>query len=155
MLLKTDLANASLDPFGNIVIFSDIFEAAESDDEIAIVLSHEIAHFIAKHEAPFLLSYLVDEISIFVLPPVIIATIAFTALFRRGESEADYISMLLASEAGFDPNAAVLLWTKFDLLEKRIHATTGKKQPAEYMSTHPHVSFDHSIGGGCYLKFCI
>jgi predicted Zn-dependent protease len=49
---------------------------------------------------------------------------------RKHESEADYIGILLAADAGYDPRESVALW-------ERMGQTSGGGAPSEFMSTHP------------------
>ena len=49
---------------------------------------------------------------------------------RKHESEADYVGVLLAAEAGYDPRESIRLWTRMGEL-------SGGKEPSEFMSTHP------------------
>ncbi|KAL8668715.1 MAG: hypothetical protein Q9168_006662 [Polycauliona sp. 1 TL-2023] len=152
----SEVCNASVTPAGLVQWYTGMFAAAETDDEIASVLSHEIAHVLAHHgqaessEAvlgalvisptlPFLLGgLLIGELMWIAAPPIEIATTILLALSRSQEAEADKIGMLLMAEAGFEPRAAVTYWEKMDRIERKIWKTTGKKPDAEYRSTHPH-----------------
>jgi predicted Zn-dependent protease len=49
---------------------------------------------------------------------------------RAHESEADYIGLLLAADAGYDPHEAVRVW-------QRMQQFSDGKQPQEFLSTHP------------------
>jgi predicted Zn-dependent protease len=49
---------------------------------------------------------------------------------RSHESEADYIGILLAADAGYDPRESVRLW-------ERMAQASGGEGPAEFLSTHP------------------
>ena len=49
---------------------------------------------------------------------------------RKHESEADYVGVLLAADAGYDPREAIHLW-------QRMGELSGGKSPSEFMSTHP------------------
>lgn len=43
--------NVAVTPSGQVLVFSGIFDLAKSDDELAAVLGHEIAHILAHHRA--------------------------------------------------------------------------------------------------------
>ena len=49
---------------------------------------------------------------------------------RKHESEADYVGILLAADAGYDPRESVALW-------ERMGQLSGGSAPSEFMSTHP------------------
>ena len=142
-------------------MYSGIFAAAEAVEEIAAVLGHEIAHTLAHHEEaggsaillcgaislpswPFVLAGLLitEELLIFAAPAIVVAITALLALSRGKEAEADKIGMLLMAEAGFNPEAVISFWKKMDKIQQQMLKTSGGKQTAEYMSTHPHVSRD-------------
>ena len=134
------------------MVFSGILEAAETDEEFAAVIGHEIAHSIAHHTearlsaaimlpaAPFFLGYIVPELLIVVAPISFMAGMTLLALHRGDEAEADKIGMLLMAEAGLNSDAAISFWKKMHNAEQQILKTSGKKQLAEYQSTHSHVS---------------
>lgn len=144
--------------------YSGIFAATETDDEIAAVLSHEVAHTIAHHaEAslsgqllgvlamlpalPFILgSMLIGELIIIAAPPMAIGGAILLALSREREAEADKIGMLLMTEAGFEPSAAVTYWRKMASIEQKWFKDRGRVEGAEYKSTHPHVSLKDLSG---------
>jgi len=154
---EVDIPNAAVSPHGIVVIHSGIFAAAETDDELAAVFSHEIAHVLAHHpEAnvsssiiaaiagipalPFVVGAMfVLELAVFAAPPLIVGSLIMLALNRGCETEADEIGMLLMTEAGFDPTATVSFWEKMTTLEVKVREAAGVEQEAEYKSTHPHV----------------
>lgn len=122
-----------------------ILKIDPSDDELAQVLAHEIAHALAKHSAE---KMSVSAATNFGMQSVAIATgnspvalqgsalIAALAVSlpnsRSMETEADRIGIELAAKAGFNPNAAVSLWEKMGKV-------SGTGQP-EFISTHPNPS---------------
>ncbi len=135
--------------------------AVKSDDELAAVLAHEIAHVLANHASegksvnsaagvfslPFIpfavLGFFVEEALIFTLPILGFAAVAYYQS-RRREKEADYIGMMLMADAGFDPSAAVSVWKKMKEMEDRmLDAHPRAKQDPQWLSTHPHVSRDY------------
>ncbi|KAL8737751.1 MAG: hypothetical protein Q9181_001379 [Wetmoreana brouardii] len=154
--VPVDIPSASVTPAGGVVILSGIFATAETDDEIAAFLSHEVAHVLARHvEArisgnlmvglamtpalPFVIgSQLVGELYLIAAPFVAIGSIVMLALCREQETEADEMGMLLMTEAGFNPAATALFWRKMDRAEQKMRQNRGIKAKAEYNSTHPH-----------------
>ncbi|KAI4258591.1 MAG: hypothetical protein L6R42_004994 [Xanthoria sp. 1 TBL-2021] len=151
-----DIANASVHPRGLVVWYGGMFTAAETDDEIATAISHEVAHVLAHHSQasasglllgalamspalPFVLGGLVfEELLLIAAPPIAIGVLILLALSREREAEADKIGMLLMTEAGFEPSATVTFWEKMGKLEQEMLIGKGEKQMAEYQSTHPH-----------------
>ncbi|KAL8771490.1 MAG: hypothetical protein Q9209_003160 [Squamulea sp. 1 TL-2023] len=169
-----DIYNATVQPNGIVVMYSGIFEVAQTDDEVAAVLSHEVAHVLAKHSSadlsgqmlgilaitpaiPFILGACIfEELIVVAAPPLIVGGLIFFYYSRGREAEADKMGMLLMTEAGYSPHAAVRFWERMDKLEQRMskeqQARLAKLEPterrkvrvkpaqAEFNSTHPHVS---------------
>ncbi len=151
--------NASVSAQGLVIVYTGILAAAETDDEIAAVMSHEIAHVLAHHEVAgasgqllatlavlpalpfFAAGFLIPGLAVIAAPPVILGSVILLALSREREAEADKMGMLLMTEAGFDPSAAVSFWGKIGELEREVREKKGARQVAEFQSTHPHVSF--------------
>lgn len=154
------IASAAVLPSsGLVLIFSGIFiHAVKNDDELAAVLAHEIAYVLANHamedrsvntlagniSLPFvplaLLGFLVTPALIFGLPIVGAGAVAFY-LSRERENEADYIGMMLMTDAGYSPSAAVSVLSKLKKMEdQNLDADPRLKQEPQWMSTHPHVS---------------
>ncbi|KAL8928981.1 MAG: hypothetical protein Q9208_001424 [Pyrenodesmia sp. 3 TL-2023] len=151
-----NIPNAWVHPQGLVMVYTGLFAAAETDDEIAAVLSHEVAHVLAQHAMadrsetllgslatlpvqPFALAAtLIAELWLIAAPPRILGAMILRARSREREAEADKIGMLLMTEAGFDPSAAVSFWDKMVRLEQKLMKEKGVKQLAEYQSTHPH-----------------
>jgi predicted Zn-dependent protease len=126
---------------GKMALYSGLVEQLKpSDDELAQVLAHEIAHALAKHSAEKMsvaaaTNVGVQSVGVATGSPIAMqgsALLAALALSlpnsRSMESEADRIGIELAAKAGYDPNAAVTLWDKM--------AALGGTQP-EFLSTHP------------------
>ena len=160
-----DIANASITPIGLVLWYSGIFAAAETDDEIAAVLSHEVAHVIAHHveatssgqllgilamlpAAPFILGGIfIEELLLPAIPPMAVGGIILLALSRKREAEADKIGMLLMTEAGYEPSATVTYWRKMESIEQKWFKDRGRIKGAEYKSTHPHVRTPSPVKG--------
>jgi predicted Zn-dependent protease len=133
--------NAWCMPGGKIAVYTGLIEKLKiTDDELAAVMGHEISHALREHarermsrQAATGVGLAVVEVltgvqlgdmgqmlaqSMFVLPNS-----------RESEQEADRIGVELAARAGYDPRAAVSLWTKMQGL--------GGDQPPQWLSTHP------------------
>ena len=133
---------------GKMAIYSGMWEKLKAtDDEIAQVMGHEIAHALADHTRERMSIAMTsavattaaavavtvaggDDRAALALSGVQLASVLAIQLpnSREGESEADQIGIELAARAGFDPRAAVTLWEKM-----------GKEGggPPQFLSTHP------------------
>jgi len=132
--------NAWCMPGGKMAIYTGIVEKLKlSDDEIAQIMGHEIAHALLGHgrermsramamQGGVALGSIVAGRDLSILAPV--ADIALTLPnSREAESEADRYGIELAARAGYDPRAAVRLWEKM--------AAAGGGGPPVFLSTHP------------------
>src|SRR6185503_11578952 len=133
---------------GKMAIYTGMWEQLKAtDDEIAQVMGHEIAHALADHTRERM-SIAMTSAAVTTAAAIAIgsrdsgpgAGLALTGAqlaavlaiqlpnSRNGKAEADQIGIELAARAGYDPHAAVTLWEKMGKL--------GKGQP-EFLSTHP------------------
>lgn len=146
-LIGADQINAFCMPGGKIVFYTGILDKLQlNEDEIAMVMGHEIAHALREHArermgksaATHGLARLAGALasSYFGIDARITDGIAsgganlLTLEFSRSdESEADLVGMELAARAGYDPRAGVTLWQKM--------GAASKGAPPQWLSTHP------------------
>ena len=132
--------NAWCMPGGKMAIYTGIIEKLKlTDDEIAQIMGHEIAHAMLGHGREQMSRAIAMQGGVQIgsilagrdlsgLAPV--ADIAITLPHSRAsESEADRYGIELAARAGFDPRTAVRLW------EKMSSASSNGVPP--FLSTHP------------------
>ena len=136
--------NAFCMPGGKIMFYSGLIKQLNlSDDEIAVVMGHEIAHALREHSREQVSQAIAAQTAIGVGTALLglgdtsagIANTAYEALIstrfsRVDETEADRIGLELSARAGYDPRAGVTLW------QKMIQANEGASPP-EFLSTHP------------------
>ncbi len=134
--------NAWALPGGKIAFYTGIFPEAKNENGLAAIMGHEVVHALARHGAERVSQHSIANVGMQIasvaldLKPVT-QTLAMQALGigvllpfgRSHESEADYIGLLLAAEAGYDPREAVHLWERM--------AESSKDSPPEFLSTHP------------------
>jgi predicted Zn-dependent protease len=139
--------NAFCMPGGRIGFFTGILTQLKlTDDEVAAVMGHEIAHALREHSREKMAKQMGTNLAaragsalisgIFGIDPGITGTIAsYSAQFiglkfsRDEEREADLVGLDISSRAGYDPRAGIALWRKMAALDKRA--------PIELLSTHP------------------
>ena len=139
----TETVNAWCMAGGRMAVYTGLFDQLElTDDEFAQIMGHEISHALANHTAERMSRAMAtaagvavigaasDNSSAVMAGAAVLANVALTLPNSRdAENEADVMGMVLATKAGYDPEAAVTLWQKMgDLNDER---------PAEFLSTHP------------------
>lgn len=142
--------NAFALPGGKIAVYTGIFPVAKTEAGLAAVLGHEVVHALARHGAERMSQGQLTNAALQVAGAAVggagegglMSQAAMAALgagaqvgvllpfSRKHESEADYIGILLAAEAGYDPRESVGLW-------ERMAQFSGGGGPAEFLSTHP------------------
>jgi predicted Zn-dependent protease len=128
---------------GRMAIYTGLISKVDpTDDELAQVMGHEIAHALANHTAEKMSVAMATQMGVMVAgvasdrPGVAMTGAALAATLaitlpnsRTAESEADRIGIELAARAGYDPHAAASLWEKM--------AKVGGSRSPEFLSTHP------------------
>ena len=128
---------------GKMAVYSGLVtQLKTTDDELAQVLGHEIAHALANHSAEKMSVAMASTIGVAAVgvaaenKGLALTGAALAAALavqrpnsRAAESEADQIGIELAAKAGYDPRAAITLWQKM--------AKVGGGGPPEFLSTHP------------------
>jgi predicted Zn-dependent protease len=147
-VIESDQANAFCLPGGKIAVYTGIIPVAQSADALAAVMGHEIAHAILRHGAERMaqqklvqLGSIAAGMAVGEMSPqqqqMVMAAIGAGAKFglmlpfsRDHETEADYVGLMLAAAACFDPRASIGLW-------ERMGQANAGRAPPEFMSTHP------------------
>ncbi|MDO8786826.1 MAG: M48 family metallopeptidase [Sulfuritalea sp.] len=146
-LIGSKQINAFCMPGGKIAFFSGILDTLKlTDDEVAMVMGHEIAHALREHARARMAKNQMTQLGATLLGELVgggrytgafqmggnLLTLKFS---RNDESEADVVGLDLAARAGFDPRAGISLWQKM--------AAANSRAPLEFLSTHP--AGDHRI----------
>jgi predicted Zn-dependent protease len=145
-VLTSKDVNAWCMPGGKIAVYTGLIERLNlTDEELAAVMGHEIAHALREHARERIGRQMATQtgaaigaaaLEIFTgirLDPSLAGTVS-EAVFvlpnsREAEQEADRIGVELAARAGYDPRAAISLWQKM--------AKLGGSAPPQWLSTHP------------------
>jgi predicted Zn-dependent protease len=141
-LLGSNQINAFCMPGGKIAFYSGILDQLKlTDDEVAMVMGHEVAHALREHARERMGKNAATGIGANLVGQLLgvgnvgsqvlgmgaqLLTLKFG---REDESEADLVGMELAARAGYNPRAGVSLWTKM--------GQASKGAPPQWLSTHP------------------
>jgi predicted Zn-dependent protease len=142
-LLTSKEVNAWCMPGGKIAVYTGLIEQVRpTDDELAAVMGHEIAHALREHSRERLSWAMAQQLGLNLvgtvanvpktaldLAPVLLDVTVNLPYSRTQEREADRVGVELAARAGYDPHAAVALWQKMEKL--------GGPQPPKLLATHP------------------
>ena len=143
-VINSNALNAYCMPGGKIMFYSGLIRQLNlSDDEIAVVMGHEIAHALREHSREQVSQAIAAQTAIGIGAALLglgqgsseLANTAYEALIatrfsRTDENEADRIGLELTARAGYDPRAGVSLWQKMS------NASSGGRPP-EFLSSHP------------------
>lgn len=143
---EPDLVNAFALPGGKVGVYSGIMEVAQTEDELATIVAHEIAHVTARHGSERMSHGVLTTIAGSILEGALAgdrdrdtylaayglgATYGIMLPFSRShELEADRIGLIYAAKAGYDPKAALEFWMKMNLIKDR-------EEVSAFFSTHP------------------
>jgi predicted Zn-dependent protease len=141
-LIGSKQINAFCMPGGKIAFYTGILDTLKmTDDEVAMVMGHEIAHALREHARARMGKQAATNIGANVLSSVLglgnagnavlgasanLLTLKFS---RDDETEADTVGLELAARAGYDPRAGITLWRKMQ--------AANKGAPPQWLSTHP------------------
>lgn len=146
-LVDSDQVNAWAMPGGKIAVYTGILDLTQDENGLAVVMSHEIAHVIARHGNERMSQQLLLAMGavslevalrerpqltrdLFLLSFGIGGTLGSLAYSRQHEFEADALGMIFMAMAGYDPAHTITFW-------ERMLAYSGGAQVPEFLSTHP------------------
>jgi predicted Zn-dependent protease len=143
-LLASNELNAFCMPGGKIMVYSGLVsQLGLSDDEIAVVMGHEISHALREHSREHLSQAMAAQTAIGVgsalfglgqgsadLAGAGYQAFVATKFSRNDEAEADRMGLELTARAGYDPRAGVSLWRK-------MMAASSGGRPPQFLSSHP------------------
>jgi predicted Zn-dependent protease len=139
--------NAFAMPGGKIGFHTGMFAFAPTDDDIAVIMGHEVAHVICRHGSERVSQVMGVAIAAAVADEATrnssaktrgtwMAAIGVGAQYgvllpfsRSHESESDRLGLIFMARAGYNPEAAPAFWTRF--------SKAGGNKPPEFLSTHP------------------
>jgi predicted Zn-dependent protease len=142
VVLQSKELNAFCMPGGKIAFYTGILDTLKmTDDEVAMVMGHEVAHALREHARERMGKSSATKIGAGLVSSLLglgqvgdsllnmggqLLTLKFS---REDESEADLVGMELGARAGYDPHAGITLWEKM--------SAANKGAPPQWLSTHP------------------
>lgn len=146
-VLTSKEVNAWAMPGGKMAVYTGLIERLNvTDDELAAVMGHEIAHALREHARERIANQMTSSavstvgsiaLEVFTgvrIDPQLAGTVVGAALVlpnsRQNEQEADIIGVELMARAGYDPRASLSLWQKMGQV-------SGGGGTPEFLSTHP------------------
>ncbi len=147
-VIESETRNAFCLPGGKVAIYTGMLPVCQTEAGLAVVMSHEIAHAVARHGGERMtlkkaqslgktgLGFLMknqDEHKKDLLLTVYSGSSEYLGILpysRKHELEADSIGLGLMAEAGYDPSAAPVFWERFAAIK-------GEGGSVEFISTHP------------------
>lgn len=150
ILFESEEPNAFCLPGGKVGVYTGILPITQDEAGLATVMSHEVAHAVARHGAERISEAMLVQLGAGALAIGLHEEDATTAALifaaygigttvgrslphsRKQESEADYIGLLYMARSGYNPEAALGFWQRFAAYND---AKGGS--PVWFLSTHP------------------
>lgn len=147
-VIQSDDANAFVLPGGKIAVYTGLLPIAETQDAMAVVMGHEIAHALLRHGSQRIaqqklvqMGQMAAGLALGGMDPqqqqALMAALGAGAQYgfilpygRNHETQADQVGLMLAAAACFNPREAIPLW-------ERMSQLGGGERPPEFASTHP------------------
>lgn len=141
-VIRSPEINAFVVPGGKVVVYTGLLRLVSSEDELAAVLAHEVAHVVARHAAERMTQGSVAELVRMIaywgfglpIPQGAMVAAFFLPNSRKAETEADVIGIQLAARACYDPASAVEVFTKLGREEAKHSA---EQAVPKFLRTHP------------------
>jgi predicted Zn-dependent protease len=148
LIENDETVNAWCMPGGKVAFYTGIMPVCKTEEGVAVVMGHEIAHAIARHGNERMTQGLIQQFGGLALAyavkdkPAEAQQLFMTAygagttvgamlpFSRLQESEADRMGLIFMAMAGYNPNEAPVFW-------ERMAANSGGSAPPEFLSTHP------------------
>jgi len=149
-LIRSETPNAFCLPGGKVAVYDGILPVCQTEAGLAVVMSHEISHAIARHGGERMSQKMGVNAAQTVVDYAFSGTSGATQgmvrsaygaasqygvilpYSRKHESEADLMGIQLMAKAGYDPSEAPRFWGRFGQI-----ATSSAEKPPEWLSTHP------------------
>ncbi|MEM1406235.1 MAG: M48 family metallopeptidase [Bacteroidota bacterium] len=146
-LIESETVNAWCMPGGKVAFYTGIMPICATEDGVAVVMGHEVAHAIANHSRERMSQSMVTNglgsalgtamgsdptltQAIFMQSVGIGSQLGMLKFSRTHESEADKIGLIFMAIAGYNPQEAPRFW-------QRMNSNAGGERPPEFLSTHP------------------
>lgn len=141
-VIPSDQANAFCLPGGKMAVYTGLIPVAQTEDAMAVVMGHEIAHALLRHGAQRMSQQKLAQIGQMAgaasgMDPqqqqMVMAAMGYGYLLpyaRTHETQADEVGLMLAAAACYDPQQSIGLW-------ERMSQSSGGEAPPEFASTHP------------------
>ena len=147
-VIESDEANAFCLPGGKMAVYTGLLPITQTDDAMAVVMGHEIAHALLRHGSQRMAQQNLVQMGQIAAglavdgmdaqqQQAVMAALGAGAQYglilpygRNHETQADEVGLMLAAAACYDPRAAIPLW-------ERMSQLGGGARPPEFASTHP------------------
>jgi len=143
LVFTSDDVNAFALPGGKIGVYTGLLKVAKTQDQLAAVIGHEVAHVLARHANERVSTAYTAEAALTavgtsgMVSPQLMSLMGLGTqvgvllpFSRTQESEADLLGLDIMARAGFDPRQSIALW-------QNMGASRTSGAPPEFMSTHP------------------